>query len=797
MKLYKFILSSLLALFAVSAFFIALYPGVIKGEALFPADLFYFYSPWKNIKPSGIDKPSNWILFDEILEFLPWRTYAKDSFASGIIPLWNPFSFCGYPFTGVCQTAVFYPPDRILDSLSFSAYTVARSLLHLWIAALGVFWLLRNLKTDRLCSLFGALTFSFCGFMVVWTGHPHFKTAAWMPFLFLFSRLFLKRKKIKFIYFFSFAVFMMITSGHIETALHILTALAIYWIYLFITEKNNTPRIAFLFCLAFIISAAATAVQIVPFAEYLINSSAYDVRSEGVVVQPYFPPETAMTFITPQLFGNDSKGNFWYGEFNSNETMAGFVGIWAVTAALYCLIRKLKNKDIQAFGILLFCSLAVAFGIPPFYQILHSFIVFKMSYNFRFLLVSAFCLSILAAKGLDQLKNARKYEHLALILPAAIFLAIISIRPFSPPSPEIIRKLNLSSHFYHIRLESILIIVSGVFAIAIASLIKKRRYRFLVPALFLLNVIDIFWNSFHYNRTFDPRLIAPPMESAQFINSDRDIFRVLPLGFAYPPHTNELYGFYDFRGNDALTPLAVEQYLNVVDPSITGPRVLPAMRLIKFRLFNHSLLHWLNIKYIITPNHTNLLDWARIGDKFNPENFPKIFEKQGIKIFENKRSFPRCFLSSKWSFTENHRETLAKLKQIGQIDSFHAYVEAGENSYPQPESNDKPSEEIISLPIRSYSPHKIEIDLNNCNPGLVVLSELFFPGWTAALDGKQVPLLKVNHMLRGVFLKENKQSLSFSYQPFSFKLGEYIMLLSLSLPGAAALCFILMRRNRT
>jgi hypothetical protein len=48
---------------------------------------------------------------DLLFQFAPWRHFLKDSLAQGIIPLWNPYSFCGQPFFADLQTQMLYPPN--------------------------------------------------------------------------------------------------------------------------------------------------------------------------------------------------------------------------------------------------------------------------------------------------------------------------------------------------------------------------------------------------------------------------------------------------------------------------------------------------------------------------------------------------------------------------------------------------------------------------------------------------------------------------------------------------------------
>ena len=67
-------------------------------------------------------------------------------------------------------------------------------------------------------------------------------------------------------------------------------------------------------------------------------------------------------------------------------------------------------------------------------------------------------------------------------------------------------------------------------------------------------------------------------------------------------------------------------------------------------------------------------------------------------------------------------------------------------------------------------------------PGLVVLADHWDKGWRANLNGNPVPILRVNHALRGVVVPAGAGTLEFQYAPASFAWG-----LRLSALGAIAL----------
>jgi hypothetical protein len=71
---------------------------------------------------------------------------------------------------------------------------------------------------------------------------------------------------------------------------------------------------------------------------------------------------------------------------------------------------------------------------------------------------------------------------------------------------------------------------------------------------------------------------------------------------------------------------------------------------------------------------------------------------------------------------------------------------------------------VGSIKLTSYAPNKMIYDADCRGDQLAVFSEIYYPdGWTAKIDGKEVPILKVNYLLRGLEMKSGKHKVEFSF----------------------------------
>jgi hypothetical protein len=91
-----------------------------------------------------------------------------------------------------------------------------------------------------------------------------------------------------------------------------------------------------------------------------------------------------------------------------------------------------------------------------------------------------------------------------------------------------------------------------------------------------------------------------------------------------------------------------------------------------------------------------------------------------------------------------------------------------------------------SARIESYEPEHVVIDATSHGSGLLVLSDLHYPGWKAEVDGEEVDIERVNYMMRGVPLEPGRHRVEFEYEPLSWRIGWI-----LSLVGLAALAALL------
>jgi hypothetical protein len=95
--------------------------------------------------------------------------------------------------------------------------------------------------------------------------------------------------------------------------------------------------------------------------------------------------------------------------------------------------------------------------------------------------------------------------------------------------------------------------------------------------------------------------------------------------------------------------------------------------------------------------------------------------------------------------------------------------------------------------LERYEPERVTIAARATAPGVVVLSDLHYPGWEATVDGRDAPIERVDYLLRGVRVEPGAHTIELRYRPASFRLG--LLISALTAVGLVA-AVLLGRRRR-
>ncbi len=102
-----------------------------------------------------------------------------------------------------------------------------------------------------------------------------------------------------------------------------------------------------------------------------------------------------------------------------------------------------------------------------------------------------------------------------------------------------------------------------------------------------------------------------------------------------------------------------------------------------------------------------------------------------------------------------------------------------------------PAPPSIAGTARLVSSGELDVNVNTTEPGLLVVSDQYYPGWQAWVDGKPTTIYAVDAAFQGVFLESGSHEVQFKYRPFSFIIGGAISAVSV-----LVLAFVLQKHLR-
>jgi uncharacterized membrane protein YfhO len=90
-------------------------------------------------------------------------------------------------------------------------------------------------------------------------------------------------------------------------------------------------------------------------------------------------------------------------------------------------------------------------------------------------------------------------------------------------------------------------------------------------------------------------------------------------------------------------------------------------------------------------------------------------------------------------------------------------------------------------------PERVEVEATARRAGMLVLSDVYYPGWQATVDGRPAKIERVQYLLRAVLVGRGRHHVTFAYRPATFRVGLLISLLALL--GLAAVALRAFRRG--
>jgi hypothetical protein len=710
-------------------------------------------------------------------QYYPLQLFAARELAEGRLPAWDPYINAGQPGLADIQTGLFYPLN-LLPNLALALLgppyspnlLTAQVILHFSLASLFTYLFVRHLArrigarlaAARFAGAVSALTFTYAGYL---TSFPVqqitiLETAIWLPLALLFlDRAFHHPRPLPQVILAGMALACALLAGHPQTAMYVVYGTVAYGLFLAwstrdaMRETGNSYsvfRIAYLVLVPLFLGLALAAVQLAPTLVFVARSTRAGLNYDTVAWG--FPLAEMTHLLYPGYFGGSPQ----------------YLGILPPILAMAALFVVRARREVVFWFVFGLVALLLAFGGNTFL------------YNVAYLL----------APGFGAVRNQERIIYLLSFAVGVLagYGALTLVQPLPPPVRKgycrfgralawlWIALVALTALFYFgylqglqqgveinlfegvLRHHVLLLLILGGTVVLFALRRTGRAWRGWLMALALgliwLNLFTINWRL----NQVEPVAGGPFPQTGlvRFLKDQPGVFRISSAGLL-PGGASAgiVYELEDITGN---TPLRLETFEQFED-----------------RVGSWRRWQLLNVEYVL-----------KRKDVEGP-GVERVYEEGEVRVYRISEPLPRAWVV--------HSAQVADDDQA--IDLLN-----GEGLDPRTTAVLPPEHRDLVLPGRAEPgaaaqvvetmPGTLVLDVSPSDDGLLVVSQPFYPGWQARVDGERTPIYRVDYLLQGVPIKAGNRRVELSYHLSPLPAIVSLMVLAASLAG-----LILGRRRRT
>ncbi len=845
------------------------------GKVLLPLDIVtQQWPPWQAL--GQVDAAHNPLLSDVVSYIYPVKEFAAAALRRGEYPLWNPFVLTGYPFTYNTQAGIFYPLSPLYLLFAPTTAVDLTIIAQMFLGGLFMALYLRQIGLRRLAVLGGGVLFLFNGLMVVWLEWQVVHAAIiWLPLaLFFCERLAaaLQKGDRRQASAWGLAAAMTLAvpwlGGHWNWTLYMTMTGAVYlgarlgalW---WEGRGKRPPAVPLWPVLAVpALALAFSLVQVLPAVNYLARSHRTDLPFDQMLRLGLLNRGVAL--LVPRFFG-DPITRTWWGADNFNETTL-YAGILPLMLAFLAVLlrRDWYTKFFAAWGLL-----GLLWALGPLYGLLYVLPVFGGLQPSRAAILVVFCLTVLAALGLDRMlepaaAGERRWGRQTAVFAALLIgVVVLYVLYYAPKVQETWPYLGPQIGWF-------------LFWLAGSALLLWAWQGERLPRPWL-GILAIFWltaDLFVFGYTYNPvrpvSELYPPTATTGFLQAHMPPSRMVtpPQGLAYPPNSSLVPRLSNLSGYEPGIPATLAAYVNAAEG---GDAIRFERKLQPLAGLPSPLLDALSVRYVVTSAdvwgeavaagpRANVAAWAalpqqtRLGGiaaglqridvplrgtgeatlrvlsadggyefahatavpdpavadgwtSFFVDPFPAewggefifrvegtgeagltpqgalaaaptslerpglVFEDGKTRVYSREGAFARAYIVPQAQLAANVDEALeAVLAQQERLASLVVLETQGQE--PPPGLAFAPGAAAVN--VDGSALNRLQVSVELAEPGFLVLSDAWYPGWRATVDGEETAVYRANSVARAVFVPAGNHELVFTFQPLDFAVGAAV-----------------------
>lgn len=724
----------------------------------------------------------------------------------GVDVLWMPYFFSGMPTFG---NVAFVP--RNVNYLQTGLNWVLNwfflrqqwtwLVVHYFIGAVCMFFLLRVLGMGRLISLFGALTFLLSPYGVGLAGEGHgskLMALNYLPAVFLLTHLLFERRTVLVFGLLGTAVGTLMLTNHLQIVYYVLMVVGLYLLFQILTDARSAPgRAAWktaLFVGGIAVGFAIASyiyLSVYEYSHFSIRGGGTAGASGGLTYEYAtgwsWHPLELITLLIPGFFG--MKADLYWGSMQPWTNSSVYAGLLPLVLSVVALVKR-RTATVVFLGILTLLVVVLSMGnnFPLLYDLCFSYLPFfnKFRAPAMILHLLPFLLGTLGAIGLtyvletqeqaagragEQLRKVLLYTTIGLVV-ALILILVARQGLFSSVAGSLLRDEELQQvrQQYGARMDQIIpqipqvqkrfdllwkdtikflliaAISVGVYLGFIRRKISASTFTLLALAIVTIDLAIV------AGKYIDPRPAKSleqnfaPDATTTFLQRQPGLFRVFPLGQQL--FMDNTLPFHRIQSIGGYSPAKLKIYQTLLD-SCMYQGSDPALPL------NMAVVNMLNVEYLAVQGRLP-------DDRFELVNAD---EAKRMLIYRNAAALPRAWYAGEAVVKSTDREVFRALNDPAFDPGQTAVLMEPVAAFQAPDSGRRPN-------ILTYRSREILLETDAPQPALLVLSEVYYPaGWKAYVDGQEVPIHRTNYILRSVVIPGGKHQVAFRFEPAMYQLG--------------------------
>jgi len=754
--------------------------------------LLYYFLPWMvdGLRPIGND------LLGSIGQTHRWVEWAKET---GETVLWNPSIFGGEPIYSRLTPKLVHV-DSLLQYLDQISYWV---FWYLFLGGVGLFFFLKYKKIPWYIAVIVAVAFVLLPDWQAQIGEGHnskLRAIMTLPWLFLSFSYFYDKRSWLGAGLFAFAFSWLVRTHHFQIVFYGILVLFVLYIYptvkMLIDKKyKDTLNLFLKFAVALILTFMTAAQPLFTTNEYAkystrggnpvkIGQEANSAAKGGGVSFEYatqwsFSPREIMSFFIPR-FNGGLQGEIYDGDkypqlkgqrvpgywgdkpFNGNYASMGMI---LFLFAIIGIVYYRKDKFVVALGVFVVFSLLLSFGrhLPELYKLFFYYLPYfskfrapAMLVNITFIIV--LILSGYGLKGIIQEYSGKDFKWVTSIFIGAIVLTVgilLFSDSFAYTIPSELNRYDANTlnaikeirqEFLVADTQKLLLFLVLATAVTTGFLFRKIKLELFVVFILFLSAAEIFSisNRAHNLISLDSpdkleESVFKPTPITKVLTKASTANRAIVLGKDFT--SNHYAYFYPLISGYSAIKLQVIQ--DVIAHNLFKANTPDRI--------NWNLINMLGGRYVISSSQIN-------SDSIQTVTMDN--ERKEI-LYLNPKSLPKAWFVKKVKTLATPEDVVLYMNEAEFDPSTEALIVSKDAS--------KAYSGNGSIELVSQTPNSLEFNVDTDSTQFFVLSEIYYPkGWIAKLDDKELDILQVNHVMRGVEIDPGKHKLTFEFHPQTY-----------------------------